>query len=58
MCNFSLEKRMNTYWALVQTVPGGFMRVTVQADNPYNAYQMLLGMYGDRLISEHASQVV
>jgi hypothetical protein len=49
---------MNTYWALVQTVPGGFMRVTVQADNPYNAYQMLLGMYGDRLISEHASQVV
>ena len=49
---------MYTYWALVQTVTGGFMRVTVQADNPYNAYQMLLAMYGDRLLSESASQVV
>ena len=49
---------MNTYWALVETVPGGFMRVTVQADNPYNAYQMLLGMYGPRLLSESASLVV
>jgi len=48
---------MNTYWALVQ-IPGSFMRVTVQADNPYNAYQMLLGMYGDRLLSEYASLVV
>lgn len=49
---------MTTYWALVRTVVGGFMRVTVQADNPYNAYQMLKAMYGDRLISEHASVVV
>lgn len=49
---------MNTYWALVETVPGGFMRVTVQADNPYNAYQMLLAMYGDKLLSETASQLV
>lgn len=49
---------MNTYWANVRTVVGGFMRVTVQAPNPYIAYQMLLSMYGDRLISESASLVV
>lgn len=49
---------MNTYWAFVKTVPGSFIRVTVQADNSYNAYQMLLAMYGDRLLSEHASLLV
>ena len=42
---------MYTYWAFVRTVVGGFMRVTVQADNPYNAYQMLRAMYG-RIRSE------
>ena len=49
---------MNTYWALVETVPGGFMRVMVQAENAYIAYQMMLAMYGDRLLSESASMVV
>lgn len=48
---------MQTYFAMVRTVVGGFMRVTVQADNPYNAYQMLKSMYGDKLISEHAVPV-
>lgn len=46
---------MYTYWAFVRTVVGGFMRVTVQADNPYNAYQMLRAMYGNQLISESAA---
>jgi len=45
---------MNTYWAFVRTGTGAFMRVTVQADTPYNAKQMLLSMYGDQLISEAA----
>jgi len=49
---------MYTYWALVETVHGGFMRVTVQADNPYNAYQMLKAMYGSKLLSESAARVV
>lgn len=49
---------MNTYWALVSTGVGSFMRVTVQADTPYVAYQMLKSMYGDKLISESASLVV
>lgn len=49
---------MNTYWALVRTTVGGYIRVTVQADNPYNAYVMLKSMYGDKLISESASLVI
>lgn len=49
---------MRTYWALVRTTAGGFIRVTVQADNPYNAYVMLKSMYGDKLISESAALVV
>lgn len=49
---------MNTYWALVRTVAGGFMRVTIQADNPYNAYQMMRSMYGSQLLSESAALVV
>lgn len=48
---------MNTYWAFVRTVPGAFIKVTVQADNSYAAYQMLKAMYGDQLISDYASQV-
>jgi len=42
---------MNTYWALVKTVVGGFMRVTVNSDSPYNATLMLKSMYGDNLLS-------
>ena len=49
--------KINTYWALVRTVPGSFIRVTIQADNPYNAFQMLKAMYGDQLISSFASPV-
>jgi hypothetical protein len=49
--------KINTYWALVRTVPGAFIRVTIQADNPYNAFQMLKAMYGSQLISDFASPV-
>jgi len=49
---------MIKYWALVRTVPGAFIRVEIQADTPYNAYQMLKAMYGDQLISSTASLVV
>ncbi len=49
---------MKKYWALVRTVPGAFIRVEIQADNPYNAFQMLKAMYGDQLISSTASLVV
>ena len=49
--------KINTYWALVRTVPGAFIRVTIQADNPYNAYQMMKAMYGSQLISDFASVV-
>ena len=42
---------MNTYWAFVQTVVGGFMRVTVQAPNPYQAQQQLQAQYNEKLLS-------
>jgi hypothetical protein len=48
---------MYTYWALVQTVPGGFMRVTCQADNTYNATQIFKSLYGSKLLSEAAAAV-
>lgn len=47
---------MHTYWAFVRTGIGAFMRVTVQADGPYNAYQMLKALYRDQLISDSANR--
>ena len=47
---------MHTYWALVSTGIGAIMCVTIQADTPYNATQMLKAMYGDKLITECANQ--
>lgn len=49
---------MNTYWAFVRTVPGAFIKVTMQAPDPYSAYQMMKAMYGSQLISDFASVVV
>ena len=46
---------MYTWWGLVQTTVGGFMRVTVQADNAYQAQQMMKSMYGDKLLTEGAN---
>lgn len=51
---------MNQYWVLVKykDEPGsGFGRMTVTADNPYQAIQMARGMYGRLLISESANPV-
>lgn len=48
---------MNTYWAIVRTSNVGVVRVQIQADNPYDAYQLLESMYGDKLLSESAALV-
>ena len=47
---------MQTYWANLRTTAGGdFIRVTVQAPNPFVATEMLKALYGDRLMSDFAS---
>jgi hypothetical protein len=47
---------MQTYWAYVRTGTGTVMKVTVNADSAYNAYQMFLAMYTkERMISEFAA---
>jgi hypothetical protein len=49
---------MQAYWANLRTTSGGdFIRVTVQAPNPFMATEMLKAMYGDRLMSDFASLV-
>jgi hypothetical protein len=48
---------MNNYWAFVRTVPGAFIKVTIQAPDSYQAFQMLKAMYGDQLISTYANQI-
>lgn len=45
---------MNMYWVFVRIENGSFIKVTIRADNPYNAKQMLMAQYGDRLMSEPA----
>ncbi len=40
---------MKTYWAFVGIEPGSFMRVSVQAPDPFTAKEMLKAMYGDKL---------
>jgi hypothetical protein len=49
---------MQTYWANVRTTAGGFIRVTVQAPNPFVAMEMLKAMYGDKLMSGFASLAI
>ena len=49
---------MNTYWAFVKTVTGGFIKVTVQADTSYTAYEIMRATYGDRLLSAYAAQLI
>lgn len=48
---------MNTYWAFVRTDVGAFTRVTIQADNPHNAFKLLKMLYGESLISQSANTV-
>lgn len=49
---------MKTWWGLVRTTTGGFMRVTVQATNAYEAQVMMKSMYGKDLLTEGANLVV
>ena len=46
---------MHTWWLLIRNDFGSPMRVTVQADNAYLAYQQARAIYGDRLITENAN---
>ena len=41
---------MQTCLANVRTTAGGFIRVTIQAPNPFLVTEMLKTMYGARLI--------
>lgn len=48
---------MNTYWAFVR-VNGYAVRTTVNADNPYNAYQLMVAMYGrENMVSDFACPI-
>ena len=45
---------MYKWWAFVRTGLGTFIKVTIYADNQYQATEMLRGMYGDNLQCEAA----
>lgn len=49
---------MDTYWVIVRTGPAAQFRATVKAPNPWIAYEMFKGMYGNQLLSEAASLLV
>ena len=46
---------MRTFWALIRTSAGGIIRVTVQAENNFVAYEMMKATYGNQLISASAN---
>ena len=46
---------MHTYWAFVRTDARAFTRVTIQADNPHNAYKLLKMLYGNNPLSQFAN---
>lgn len=48
---------MRTWWAMIRTDGGGHIRITVQAENSFVAYEMMKAMYGDKLMSDFASLV-
>jgi hypothetical protein len=50
------ENVMHTWWLLIRNAAGAPMRVTVQADNAYLAFQQARAMYGDKLITENANR--
>ncbi len=47
---------MKCWWAFVKTTPNGsgFIRVTVHADNWFQANEMLKNLYGSNLMSSAA----
>lgn len=46
-----MAMEMKQYWAFVKTGSGGFIKVFVTADSPYNALQILKNTYGAQLQS-------
>jgi hypothetical protein len=46
-----MAMEMKQYWAFVAAGTGGFIKVFVTADSPYNALQILKNTYGDNLKS-------
>jgi hypothetical protein len=48
---------MYSYWMLIRNDAGGTQRITIQADNPYQAYQMAKAIYGSQMISESANLI-
>jgi hypothetical protein len=46
-----MSTELKVYWAFVKTGVGGFIKVTVQADNPYVAGEMLKNTYGTNLMT-------
>lgn len=48
---------MQTFWGTVRTGTGSFIKITVQADNSYVAFQIMKATYGDALISAYAASM-
>lgn len=48
---------MQTYWGFIRNDGGGFIRVTVQAANAYNAQEILKALYGAKLFTQGANLV-
>jgi hypothetical protein len=48
---------MRTWWGLIRTDGGGYIRITVQAENSFVAYEMMKAMYGDKLLTRGANLV-
>jgi hypothetical protein len=46
-----MSNELKTYWAFVKTGTGSFIKVTVQAPNPYVAGEILKNTYGQNLQS-------
>lgn len=48
---------MKSWWFFVRTGVGSFIKVIIQAENSYVAYEMAKAQYGSQLISSFASVV-
>jgi hypothetical protein len=46
-----MSTELKTFWAHVKTGVGGFIKVTVQADNAYIAGEILKNTYGTNLMT-------
>ncbi len=50
----STADEVHTWWFIIRDSNDYPIKVTLQARDAYTAMEMARGMYGDRLISEHA----